>query len=226
MSNQVNSRRGERYFFAMALLLLAINIAGFSLFAIQFPDRRPSFTFWLNLHALTSFAWLLLFVAQTYLVRHSRIAMHKRVGQWSGLIATGLVLSGVMVAIQAIQRTGSVDNASFQFFNLVNFSLLIALGLIFRNRRDQHKRFMLLASLSILAPGLFRLLMGLGLPELLIPAVMLVLLLSLISYDLIRFRRVKWATVIGTIVILLGIFGGLMLNASEWWNAWLTRSLL
>jgi len=226
MNQAAPGSKGETYFFMMALLLLAINIAGFSNFAVQLPAQRPPFTLWLNLHAATSFGWLLLLVTQNALIRSSNIPLHRKLGQWGGVIAAGLVISGAIVAIQAIQRTGNLDNASFQVVNLINFCILVGLGLAARKRSNQHKRFMLIATIAILPPSVARLAMSVGLPEATIPITLLSLLLSMILYDLIRLRRVKWATAIGSGLTVSGIALSLFLNSTAWWGDFLAQALL
>jgi len=217
--------QGETFFFVTAILLLIINIAGFSLAAITIPDHRPPLGFWLILHAVTSFAWLLLLVTQTGLVRHHRIATHRRLGQWSGLVAAVLVISGVLVAIQAMQRTGNFSNAGFQVVSLVNFPVLIGLGLAFRKHSDQHKRFMLIATIAIMGPALSRLFISLGLPETLTGLAILAFLVTMIVYDFICLRHIKSATLIGTGLVVSGTAVAIWLNSSDGWQAFLARTL-
>lgn len=81
------------YFTGMAIVMIAISVAGF-LPAIAHPaTRRAPLTFLAVAHGIVFFAWLLLFLAQSSLVATRRTAWHRRVGPAS------LVLLAIMIPL-------------------------------------------------------------------------------------------------------------------------------
>jgi hypothetical protein len=56
-------------------------------------------------HGIVFFAWLLLFIAQTILARTGNLALHRRMGIWSAILAAALVVLGYQTTI-AMGRRG------------------------------------------------------------------------------------------------------------------------
>ena len=112
--------------------------------------------------------------------------------------------------------------------DMVVFPSLVAAALYFRNKIDVHKRLMLLATVSILAPAIIRLpfafiqtgpLVFFGLTDLFIVAC--------VVYDLVARGRVHQATVLGSLIIVVSQLTRVMLLSSSIWlkfATWLTRS--
>lgn len=111
---------------------------------------------------------------------------------------------------------------------MVVFRALIGAALYFRNKIDVHKRLMLLAAVSILAPAIIRLpfafvqtgpLVFFGLTDLFIVAC--------VVYDFVARRRLHQAALLGGSVIVSSQFlGVIVMNTSIWlrFAIWLTGS--
>src|SRR5258708_4703231 len=89
-------------------------IAGFAFFfcvaafgsSIVHTERRLGpITPLLAAHGIAFFAWLLLFIAQTILVRTGNLALHRRIGMLSAILAAALVVLGYQTTI-AMGRRG------------------------------------------------------------------------------------------------------------------------
>lgn len=155
----------DRFFVAVALVMLVMNFIGFapSYFLKPFFDT-PELPLRTHLHGALFTSWFVLFAVQTILVQRRRIRLHQRLGRVGALLAILLVLSGSMIIYyRALEYDGS--NASLTNTTLavsanvallLLFTLFVGLGVLYRRRADWHKRFMLLASLSMMPQSLGR----------------------------------------------------------------------
>jgi hypothetical protein len=146
----------RNFYFAMALLIVAVVICGFSrTFAndlVYPPYPRP----WiLYLHATLFPLWVLLFVTQTALVRSRNVALHQRIGIFG--LALGALLPIVAIATAIIMdRLHIAHNEQNDFFppffivhinDQIGFVVLFVLGAINRKKNPElHKRLMFIAT--------------------------------------------------------------------------------
>ncbi|GAA4301217.1 hypothetical protein GCM10023163_23640 [Aestuariibaculum suncheonense] len=188
---------------------------GFSnhFFFRSFTDREPLPNY-LILHAILFTLWYIAFIWQNWLALKGKIIQHKTNGKFWSLFAIAVVLSGIFVIYSTLQIYYVTNDATFGISGLfwgnnlilLTFSAYIILGYLYRNKPQNHKRFFLLASISMLGPALGRMgrhsfmrisedfmkneaIYGLG--------GVLILLLTLLIYDIYKSRKVYWATIIG-----------------------------
>jgi hypothetical protein len=117
----------------------------------------------LHVHGVIMSLWCLLFGAQTYLVATRRARVHRRLGILGALLAILVVVVGAHATVEATAREVR-DHVVHQFhflfgINLVNlllFAILVLTALALRRRTDFHKRLMLLATVTMLAPAIAR----------------------------------------------------------------------
>src|SRR2546429_6490144 len=84
--NQIPTRVKQRslverwYFTVIAIIMIAISVAGF-LPAIAHPaTRRAPLSLLASVHGIVFFAWLFLFLTQSLLVATRHVAWHRRLG--------------------------------------------------------------------------------------------------------------------------------------------------
>jgi hypothetical protein len=154
-----------RFFYFFSWLFLAIALTGFSTtFFIPLAHGTLDLPPVILIHAVLVFGWLLLLIVQSSLVHHRMLAVHGRIG-WSGaILAVSIVVSGILVGLYATRRdlaNGPDDFVLGQFVNILIemalFGGLVAAAVWFRRDSDSHKRFLLLATISALAPAWLRL---------------------------------------------------------------------
>lgn len=161
-------RGGPLSYPAIGLLVAAASVAGFgpTYYFRAFFDTPPLASL-VQVHAAAMTCWLALFVTQSWLISGDRIALHRRLGVAGGVLALAIVILGYQTAIAAA-RHGFVVKGGFPFgplgflaislADLVVFAALVAAALYFRwSKSDSHKRLMLLATASLIAPGISRL---------------------------------------------------------------------
>lgn len=210
------------FFFTMSIILFMIVFLGFSnhFFFRSFTDREPLPTFFI-VHAIIFTLWYVAFVWQNWLTLKGKIIQHKTNGKFWSLFAAAVLLSGVYVIYYTLKSYFETGDATFGIsglfwgnnFILFTFSAYVILGYLYRNKPQNHKRFFLLASISLLGPALGRMgrhsfmqiskdfmtneaIYGLG--------GILLLILILTIYDFYKSRKLYWATIIGILWFFVG----------------------
>jgi hypothetical protein len=211
-------RVNRRFYMAMAICAIVIAALGFAPSGLDRTARRGPLTPLVAAHAAMSIAWLALFFVQTALAARRKIDLHRRLGTVTMFLAPAMIASGYMVAIAMARRgfdlSGDLGIDSDPLLGLVNplgdlvtFGILVAGGYWYRQRRDVHKRLMLLATVGglTLAP-LAHLIGHSPLPRDMAPVVLIpvaVLLFASAAYDWISLGRIHPVSLWGATVILI-----------------------
>jgi hypothetical protein len=166
----------------MATWFIAIVLAGFipdSLMKIEMvkAGARPPFPLVLHLHAILMGAFLLLLLAQSWLMATGRSAQHMRLGVVSIILAPLLVIVGFALVPTIYHQVWAgaqnappdmreqlqgvvqiVENIMLLQIRIgILFSLFLAIALLERSRdADTHKRMMFLATAMALPAGIDR----------------------------------------------------------------------
>lgn len=220
----------RRFFTGMALAILATVLAGFSRsFYLRplFPDLpTPSETIF-YVHGAVFSAWIVLLVAQVSLVASGRTALHRRIGPLSAVLAVVMVVLGTLGALIAARRaTGftGLPVPPLQFlavpiFDMILFGTFVWLAIAQRRDPQSHKRWMLLASVSLVTAAIARLPgvldfgppMFFGLTDLFV--------LALVVWDLRSRGRLHPVTLWGGLAIIVSQPLRLVVSGSEGWLA-------
>jgi hypothetical protein len=160
----------ERRFFAFAgAVMLAATAVGFQEFYLHLREfggtEIPASRFLLVIgHGAASTAWIVLFLVQAVLIASRRRQIHMTLG-WSAIaLAVAVVISGVLVAVKAVEADPLSPFFGMQFrqFLLVMlaefgcFASFVAAGVLNRKRPVRHRAMMLLATLSLMAAATIR----------------------------------------------------------------------
>lgn len=198
-------RRDRNFFIGMALLFVAISVAGFwrSFYLSPWFGTKPLSPM-MYLHGAVMTAWVLFFLLQTTLVRNARVDLHRRLGM-VGLLLAGAVgatsLATAMTTLGAGRLDLSVPVQVFLIYPIglsVMFWLLVGCAAYWVSDAQTHKRLMLLATLAAMATPIARLRLPFLPPAALGGNIaVIVLILPLVLHDLASFRRVQAATLWG-----------------------------
>lgn len=150
-----------------ALLLLAITIISLvPQYIAGLLSDPSSLSPQLIVHGVAFLGWYVLFAFQAGLISSGRFSIHKKLGYASVPFALFLVASGgsmLFGTMGSYQPDWSeqylISRASFVwaiFHTLVTFTSFYVLAIAFRGNAQAHKRFMLLASLSMMAASITR----------------------------------------------------------------------
>jgi len=232
--NAAGAKVRTGYFFWVSVLLIVFVVVGFSptLYLREFFPALP-IPGYLYVHGAVLTAWFVWLVLQTSLVRKGDTAAHRRMGTLGAVIGAGTVVVGPMASVGVVGRLRAAgldwdsDISALPFLgvqgvpmahfaaqvvwvNLVSiavFAGLLIAALLLRRNPEAHKRLMLLGSIVIVAPALARIsrwpVIG-GEDSGFIPAMLLLLVLSVAVHDLLTLRRLHRATWIGIAVIIVG----------------------
>ena len=145
------------YYFT-ALLALALAAFWQTYF---FPPKHEG-DWHVHLHGVAMFAWVVLMIAQAWLVRTRRLRIHRALGKVSYGLVPLLVLSTVLLAHYRLRTQGPGDE--LLYFLAVQLGLLVVLvvayALAMANRRQPalHARYMVCVALTLVDPIVARLL--------------------------------------------------------------------
>jgi uncharacterized membrane protein YozB (DUF420 family) len=132
---------------------------------------RPLFPAWPSpsepifyVHGAAFTAWIVLLVVQASLVAAGRTDVHRRLGPWGVWLAAIMAVLGVLGALIAARRpTGfvGIPVPPLQFlvipiFDMALFASFVGLAIARRGDPQSHKRWMLLATMNLLAAAIAR----------------------------------------------------------------------
>jgi len=169
----VAARRSNpgRFLYAMfALTLVALMAWGFQHFYFHgraYPGRplTPPIRTLVILHGTAMAAWMLLFVAQPFLIATGNRRLHMNVGKIGAVIATAVVVLGLKLAIESTRvnppemKIWGLSPKQFMAVPVISifiFGALVAAAVWNRRRPELHRALMLLATLSAMPAAVSR----------------------------------------------------------------------
>lgn len=153
----------DRFFMRMAIVIAFTIISGF---VLHFAMGRSSFGArpLVHVHGLAFMGWVALFLTQVRLATGGSLALHRRLGWFAAGWACVLVVMGLAITVDVAQRGSTPFFFLPQHFLIANpmtmlcFVVLTTAAICMRRNTDWHKRLHLCATISIVGPGLGRLL--------------------------------------------------------------------
>src|SRR5260370_16737895 len=160
------SLRFDNFFFpAMAVVILATVFIGFARsYYLAGVFRAPLPNVLVHIHGAVFSSWIALLITQTSLVVTGRVDLHRRMGLLGLVVACLMVILGLMVATDSMARhfaPGKVGVSAKAFYavpiaDMALFPTLIYFGFRERFHPSSHKLLMLIATITITDPSLFR----------------------------------------------------------------------
>lgn len=205
----------------MAALMLMVTLIGFArTFYLSVFFDFPDLPVYLHMHGVILTTWFTLAFAQTYLVATNRTRIHRRLGVVGAFVAVGVVAVSVLTVAQ--RDAPIIDEAPDRAFGnlstVIGFALCVTSAILLRHRPAAHKRLMLFASISVIAPALDRLARLSPLyefsemtlawvplpPEVAFASVAtLALVVAVLIHDPISERRLHFSTIMGALCFLV-----------------------
>lgn len=154
----------RRFYLVMSLLMAAVIIGGFAKTVPGDFAPTPGLPLLLHIHGAVFTLWVFLFVAQPAFIAKGSVALHRNIGWAGAVLATAMLVMGVAATLYSVRYhlvPSFFPPRIFLVMNLIGivvFAGLVATGIAYRKRPEWHKRLMLCATISILGPGLGRLL--------------------------------------------------------------------
>jgi len=154
----------DRFYVTMAAIFVAIAFGGFfGTYWLQIARRTFAGSAMLHLHGLLFSLWTLFFLSQALLVANGKLKKHRAWGLLGISLATAMLFTGLAVAIQGLQARldAGYDDAARAFTvvpvtAVLMFAGFVAAAVINLKRPEWHKRFMLVATVSLLQAAMAR----------------------------------------------------------------------
>ena len=149
--------RRSSYFTITAALMLVLSVVAFSdnlLFDVgQASNRDPKFV----VHGLFGLAWYVMLLVQANLVRVRDVALHRKVGVATLVVALGVALSTLYIFVVLWKGWENMaEQVRANRLLLPGFALFLLLAWWHRARPDWHKRLVFCGSFLMLGPVLAR----------------------------------------------------------------------
>ena len=160
--------RSERLFFVFMAAAIAVTVI--FAFGMWFLIGHSTFAspWWVHVHAISFMSWIAFYLTQNVLVLRNQVALHRRLGRVGAGFAAWMVIVGFLLTANslALHRSPPFFTPAFflalDWMNVVTFAGLVIAGLANRRRTDWHRRLMLCATVSVMAPALGRILVWQG----------------------------------------------------------------
>jgi hypothetical protein len=156
-------QRERRFYLGMAVTIAAIVLAGFGGYILAGISSFDA-PWWVHLHAVTYMGWIALYLNQNWLVVQGNLARHRQMGRIMAGWAMAMVVIGTVLLFASVAAQRSpppIFSAAMLLvmdeINVLLFAGLVAAAQCQPRRSDWHRRLMLGATVSIIAPALGRL---------------------------------------------------------------------
>ena len=220
-----------RFMRIVGWILFAITLGAFvqSYFIPLGRGEFESANIWMHPHAIVSFAFAGLFIAQPWLVLKRNWRWHKAIGWVLGVFVLGAVITGVGVQF-GMWPTVPEDGqnripAAFRLFQLLpTLSLFFVAGVLMRKRMDWHWRLMFHSAYAPVGTAIGRFVRQipdppLGGPGQFLSFLLVMGLVAMCVSDKIRYGRVHWANWIGLLFNIATVPLSLYLASTDWYAA-------
>ena len=236
---------GRWFFVGMALVMIAISIAGFLPAIVDPATRRAPLTQLAEFHGIVYFLWLLLYLAQSLLIANRRVDLHRRLGLASVVLLALMIPLGFITTTAMVRRgfdlsgdqhvdphpdgqtsfdapTACLGNLSA----LAGFAILAVAALAYRRNPGVHKRLMLFANISLMTASITHLLghipsawLSPAASNATFFAIGISFLLAPLAGDYLIEKRVRFLTVGTAVAFLAGqVFIGSVIAPSAQWH--------
>jgi hypothetical protein len=194
----------------LAVGAAAIAVAGFArTYYLRSIFHSPILPPPVQIHGAIMTLWCIGFIVQTWLIEARRVRLHRRLGIGMAVLAAAVVILGEILTLNAVAREGRLHQIGrFHYLlginsvNLLLFAVLVGLGIAFRRKPDVHKRLMVLAAVTLLAPAVARIVLLFThkpLPQFL---AFYGCLLLCVTIDTARHRRLHRVFAIGALAVV------------------------
>jgi hypothetical protein len=219
-----HERTKRRFFVSMAAVLLVIVAVGFAPSFYMPGVLRPhaaaagklDFPFYIVLHGIVLSLWYLLLFTQALLIATKRTPIHRKLGIAGAALAAVLVPLGLFVVTRSVARSnlGALPVLG-DYALLTLFAIMVTLAIRHRGKPDVHKRLVLMASISIVAPALARWPGAEALVPISVIGPQLALFAAIMGHDFVTRRRVHRVTGWGTAAYFVAVGVTVPLASSE-----------
>lgn len=154
----------QYFYFSMTLLMAGFSVWGFSRTVDgRLLHAKPARPLLLWFHAATFSAWVVLFIAQSALVRVRKVKVHRTLGWFGAVLAAAMVVTSFPVSLVMMEFEKTVNRRDLSAFlsilwcDMIVFGVLMALAIYLRKRPEYHRRLVFMASCQLMQAAFVRL---------------------------------------------------------------------
>jgi hypothetical protein len=239
MAQGVAKASERRFYIAVAISFGLLVFAGFSrTFYLHRLFRLPAPPPLIQVHGAIMTGWIVLFLAQVLLAANGRIAWHRRLGRVGAAYAALMIPIALAATFGASQREVRAHSQSIlsqlnvlglEVTQVLLFASFVGAAIWLRNKPSHHKRFMVLATLSILPNAIVRLTLLTNSPFFTTNLGILVLwalfVLAIVGMDSVRQRALHPAFAWGAPLAVMAVGTAWMVSRTAVWDDFWTRAL-
>ena len=188
----------SRYFyFAMSIVMGGLTVWAFSnTVDVRLLHANPPRPGLLWFHSAIFSAWIVLFIAQSALVRVRKVSVHRTLGWFGAALAATMVVSGFVVSVVMLRfemtllhRPSVASFLSILWADMIIFGACMALAIYFRKKPEYHRRLVFMASCQLMQAAFVRF-HYIGFHDLFYPALDLLIVIGILR-DLVVDGRVN-----------------------------------
>jgi hypothetical protein len=184
----------------MAIAMALTVFCGFARSFFLRPAQAPPLPPHLYWHGLVASTWFALFFVQVALIAAGRPRMHRVLG----IALVALASAQATLMLIALISRGPIGRTVFGLGAVILFAGYVIAGVVQRRNPEAHKRWMLLASITLLPPAIARLGLSFISHDAFGPNfASLFFLLPAFAFDLATRRRLNPALAYGALVMIL-----------------------
>jgi hypothetical protein len=215
--------RSEYRWLAVGAAVIAV--LGFArTYYLKFIFHTPILPPLVQIHGAIMTLWWIGFIVQTWLIEARRVRLHQRLGIFMAALAAIVVLFGEILTLNGVAREGRLHQiGKFHYLlginsvNLSLFAVLVGLGIACRRKPELHKRLMVLAAVTLLAPAVARIVLLFThkpLPQFI---AFYACLLLCVTFDALRHRRLHPVFAVGALAVIAAFqLSYLAVQTSAW----------
>lgn len=148
----------QQFYLIMAIACAAVAFLGFApTYFLPLTSGTLKANPVIHVHGIVFFVWSLYLVYQAWLANSGRIVRHRTVGLIGVSIATAMTIFGLQAAVNSMKAAAALgmkeQGLGFSIVpisGIVFFAVVFTLAIAAVRRPEEHKRFILLAAISIL----------------------------------------------------------------------------
>ena len=225
--NQLKRFFSRYFYFSMALLMAGLAVWAFSdTVDAHLLHAKPPRPLLLWFHGAVFTAWIVLFIAQSALVRVRKVSVHRTLGWLGAALAAIMVVSGLIVSVAMLRFEMTVLHhknvapfLAILWCDMIIFGGCMALAIYFRKRPEYHRRLVLMATCQLMQAVFVRF-HYIGHHDLFFPALDMLIVAGMLR-DLVVDGRVNrvYLYVLPAIIVLQSVATYLKLVNPRWWQA-------
>ena len=224
----MEKRLQNRIFYFFVAIFIVTNLGFYKTYLIHFPTFE-GFAWIFHVHGMLAMAWILMLIAQAYLIRAEKYDLHRLVGKLSYVIMPLFLASLFFAAKESYLTNIKTKPQTDVLANMTNggtidiffIGLIYTLAMVYKKNVGYHLRFMASTGLIILMPGLGRFVFvfcGIPFPFALIPMILCGVGIGLI-WLIIDLRNKKSAFPMGIYLVITLIMNAIGIGSqSAWWQ--------